>query len=345
MTRLSRTILVLGSVVLAVGTLAFPATAGSPRFTFHLDLGDPCLSGTGRTDARHRVSLFTPGGLLRDRVVVRSRGATYRACFILDMNANDRLRVRSGGQGRTFRIPDIQPFVDRVTDKVSGRAPAGTKVSLSLEDVVPVQRTAVARPDGRYQVDFTSARDISAGDAILAQWAHGGDAVNALQVTPFIIFKVFDDALDGSANRGADVSIELLAADGRHRGDAHAEPGKYGQFESTFRNEDGAPIYPSPGDRILAPEIASDLDLLVPSMPLHADAAADVVRAGCMPGARYFLLIESSGDVAELRGRADDDGHIERSVGRSIDIRPDTFVLLQCRYETGDAIQRWLRVP
>lgn len=344
--RLRRRVVgMLACIVLGVALTPQAAHAGIHTFTFQLDLGDPCFSGHGHEDARHSVSLLTPDGHIRDQLVVRSRGDRFRACFALDMNPNDRLRVRSQGDRRTFRIPDIKPFVDRTTDKVKGRAPAGTEVMLMLADDNDLVRTVVADDDGWYRTDFTSKWDIRGTDPVIARWQHEGDEVLAVQITPFVIFNLVDDVVHGAANRGADVSIELLNRDGLPRGDARGEPDQGGQFETFFRDPAGTPVYPRRGDRIVAPAIASDVDLLVPAMSIRPDLEADVVRARCAPDARFFMLIQEEVNVLLLHGRADGTGRLEKFVGDRLDIRRGTNITLQCQYPTGDVIERWLRVP
>jgi hypothetical protein len=328
--------------VVAMTSVAAPAVAGGPTFTFSLRIGQACTAGEGLPNTRHVVSLYTSSGRLKDRNRVMSVERSYTACFFQPILGRDRLVVEAKGQSRSFRVPALMPVIDRVSDEVTGHAKPGTNVDLTLfhsegfSPSQPYSRQTTVDAGGDYAADFSEVGIVGA-DQVEASWTNGRDVVQALAWASFITYGRVSSTVVGSARRGDDVRVEIVDSNGDVRGVANGGmPTVFQHFEAVFIDAAGDDVYPMRGDHVVAP-FTGDANLRVPRMFLIPDRRGDRVTGACMPESPFQLWV-FYGEIAPVEriGMTDADGDFSRSLG--IDLRRGDYMTLNCRYPTGDFV-------
>ena len=159
--------LTIGAV--SVVSLATPALAGPRPLTLDVGVGDYCVSGQAKSNAFVKVVIRDSIGNTKGRsaATVDPYGA-WQACvdyYADPIEAGDtiNLLVFTTGQKLSYTVPRITLDVNRVTDVVSGKAPAGTKLTIEAadssgplygHDPYDVTKHAKANGAGVYSHDF-----------------------------------------------------------------------------------------------------------------------------------------------------------------------------------------------
>jgi hypothetical protein len=342
---LSRRSLLISILLGSVIALPVTVTAANP-ISVQVITGVSCLNGTGPKNSEVIATLRTPSGAERGRARTRSdEFGTWATCFRLAdpttfINGGDRLQIKAGSRERSFRIPRLEPQVDRVRDVIEGRAAPNS----SLDIVVTHRKTfrnerdyfyqVTANPNGRWRVDTTSDFDLIGFDEIAVVNFAGGNLFGSASYVPALQLAVANNVVFGSVNNGTRVHIRLYDGDGHAKAHSTAGPLFFGTFEVAMFKRDGSAAYPASRDWVTS-TIASDAVLRIPTSELRGSAATDTIWGRCPPGAPYAL----SAGLKEFYGTAGADGRLQRDVGGRMDLKRGTELSLYCMFPTGDIWQ------
>jgi hypothetical protein len=342
--RAAASSVVLGSL------LGLPSGASAVEpITVSVELGWSCLGGTGPASSAVRVALKTPDGDLRDEALTRTDAdGNWAGCFRYDeftglntyVHAGDKLRVVIGGQARVIIVPDIEPTLGRLADTISGHAPAGSAVDVTIlhvngfSDGGEFHFHRIADDVGRYSVDTTTNVDLRGRDFVAVHVSTSSDHFWTGRYVPYIQVGLANSLVRGVANDGTNVEIVLTDSAGNFKG-KNSGLVVDGEFNRELFREDGSRAYPVDGDWVSG-NWASDGRLRMPQSYLVGSPPDDVVTGRCMANARYRLDIE----YQSFSGRTDSTGRFSKYVGRRMNLVRGQSLVLYCIYPTGDVWQR-----
>jgi hypothetical protein len=327
----------VGAVMAAAIWTPASAQAG---VSFDLTIGSNCLRGTASAPAGSQIHLALDSadglrhGLQHAKVAL---DGTWRACLNLSINAGDNLTARTeSGAHRIWRVPLVSATVDRSTNVVSGRAPAGAPVHLEIEPVgnaFATQGHAVADVvTGTYRHfrhDFTGELDIGGGMYVTAAASLGRDTVRADAFTLWVWMQRAQPVVHGYA--GGPIELVLQDPGGVIRATAHVDLA--GPFYVILADLDGNPVYPRPGDVINVPQVR-DGALVVPHGEENGDPSTNTIFGRCMPKVVWELGVHTG-----VGGMTDGTGHFSADFTGHGLVRDNQFLDIFCHYATGDLYQ------
>jgi hypothetical protein len=329
----------LGLLLAVAAPVQAAAAASTPPITISVGIGDPCFHGTGPASAVIRLRLTSPERIERGNRRVRSNEAGgFKGCFDVGVDSGNILGAHTHNVARRWQVPDVTVHVDRVTDTVRGRAPAGSALHAEVrrggngfEPDGHGSGDGTAAANGRYALDMSSQMDIGAGMVGYLTAQTGGDRVAAVGVALWLVTQ------QGQANLYGDASdplhIELRAADGHVRAtvDVVTGSGEY-RYLALLLDAYGQPVYPAPGDRIVVRGVA-DADLRIPVGAANGRVGTDVLYGRCMPNVAFDLW-----GRGQHKGTTNAHGRFSMALpGRPI--RRGDGVSLFCHYPSGDIYQ------
>ena len=312
---------ILGSLV----ALGGPATAAT-GITYQLTLGDDCFAGSGPVSKLLTFDLRRPNGTLAERVTDRTdSNGRFEACF----NPNDVLggwtlvAKRGTTKLRTFQIPNLTVVADRSDDTVKGRAPAGRRVTIEVQDCTTdpatcttvVTRKLTASAKGRYATDVTGDLDAVGQDLALVRIKTGaGDTIAQTVAFPYFFVWRSQNLLAVVGKSGRSIVVERLDGPGGTVLGTHTI--------TIPTNADGLwNLLFDAGDRFVA-DFEADATLDVPDASIEWVQAGDIVQGICLPSrpvvitryggqtwvvqadetGAYSLDVDANGGPADLTG-------------------------------------------
>ena len=330
--------------VLAGTLLAGPAaTMAANPISVEVFVGFQCVTGTGPHNARVLVTLRTPDGQVRDRAKSSSdRFGSWLACFrfglpTTNINGGDRLRIDVGSKTRFVVVPNLEPQIDRMADKVSGRAAPGKAVDIAITHYNGFREgslrtyTTTGNGKGRFSVDTTNDFDLTGFDLVQIVTQSGNDLFGSIAEVPGVIVSHASNVVEGAVNPGTNVHLRLTNSRGDVRAQATAGPFGFGRFIVEMYKSNGTAAYPTARDRLTA-SVAADAVLQMPVSQLRGSAAEDRVSGRCPPNAKFQLLVRNS----VYYGKADSNGAFVRNVKSKLDLKRGDELQLLCRFASGD---------
>lgn len=336
------------AAVLCVATLLtglLPVTAQAARpIAFRTVMG-ACPKGVASDSASLRVAWRDADGALKAAGATTAApngswtfcGSTAGDPSPEGLEAGDRITVAErGGTERTYTVPRFGVRIDRQTDVVSGRAPVGTKVHLTVAN--ETQDATIDLPvdaDGRFSGDLTDRLDVRGGDLVTMEQAVGRDTLKTTIRAPWIRVWVGRAVLDWVGAPGVAGLVGLSTADRR---EATAPVGE-GSGRGRFLDANGDPVRPRAGDLVDATIVASDARLRIPDVRLTLVASTDVVIAECPAGLRYQLTVLKGGTSTsrwELWGEST--GRTEQDLTGRLNVVAGSIAVLDCIQATGDRV-------
>lgn len=346
--RLWMRVAMMAFLVLALVPAA--PTAAAAAITFNLAIGDRCVYGTKPAGGTLTVTLVAPNGIQRDKRKDASGEPTWSVCFRVSTRPGDRIRAVRGSVRRTITVPTVTATLDRVTDVLSGRAPAGRTLTIRAQhcslsgDCDPlVSRTATADARGRYRKDLTSGVDIRGADvAIVSYQTSAGDLFGRYTFAPFVVVggpgKV-TVMCAGTAER----RVILRRADGTERARAtfprpqRCDTDLFARLDKRFTRR-GRTLSPGVGNTIRS-DIASDARFTWRGMSLALVGGSFEGR--CFPNAGFtvaLLSVDGGLNVFDriVTGTTATDGTFAEAIKPGTQIELDDRVRLVCETPRGD---------
>lgn len=190
----------------------------------------------------------------------------------------DSLEFQHGPEAFDLEIPVLTAEVDTTSDAISGRAPAGTEVTVTARRLLAMQtRTVRSDTGGNYAVDFAGALDIVGGSAVTVRIELPGGHSLTLR-TAAANLRVFPEEarLTGVAPSLAQLEATVFGADGVRRGAADGAADLFGNFDLSLRGADGA-YYPVAGDVVRLRFGSTVREMIVPGLAFEWDTERELV--------------------------------------------------------------------
>lgn len=337
------------AALLAMVLLPAGASAAAD-ITFNLAIGDRCVYGTKPAGGTLTLTLFSPNGTQRAKGSDASGDERWRVCLKVAPRPGDRLRAVRGSQRRTVTVPTVTATLDRVSDVLGGRAPAGRSLnvlaqhcSLLGECDDPVKRTIKADGRGRYRTDLTSRVDVRGSDvAAVSFTTSAGDVFGRYATAPLVVVSGKGYVAVMCAG-GADRTVVLRRADGTERARA-AFPGPQPCDTDVFARIDrrlarrGEAVSPNAGN-VVRSDIASDARFVWRGIAL--ELVGDTFQGSCLRNAPFLVMMSRvDGGLtyvdALVEGVTGDDGGFSEAVKPGTEIASGARIRLACETPRGD---------
>ena len=344
------------SVVLTLAALLpAPAAGGSIVLLFSAQIGSYCAQVTGGPPSTlHVVSLYTAEMELKDRVRVTSSDSGYvSACFADQIVSGDRLRASASGSTRTVTVPKLSLSINRVTDVVSGVAPAGVLVTFGLSKYAGLTNTseqryayATANGAGSYSVDVTSTFNLIGGDYVYGAINVGSDYYNVSTTVSYVHVLRASALIDGYLGQSRSATITLMTPTDAVRGRAVVVgESQIGSFSGRFITSTGIGVNARMGDKVSG-TFASDAAFTIPDVRVSADPATDILTGKCPPTRSYKMWARRANYSAQatVTGTSGPTGVFSRDVTATMNILSNDVLEVWCKLPTGDQVGRRGRV-
>lgn len=348
------------ALTLATATLGFagsPALAG-PFVGFSVTIGQASFEGTANANTTFEVIVTGKDGAEKGRETVTADADgdwSFPGGLDANVEIGDVFRAKSGQSTiERFTVPVLSVAGDRVADRVSGRAPAGSILSVGLvlcpvagassdlcSATSPVEVTSNAR--GRWALDLSgSAPD--GGDGIRAVWVSGRDRVTIPAIFPSLVVTPGAARLEGIFRPEARTSATLerggqVAARARIRGF-----GWYGVIYTLLRDAGGAPEKVRVGDRVSA-GIAGDARLRVRAISATVTESSAAATGTCLPNRAGVIQgrLTAIGSFFAVAFTADGAGDWSATLPSPADVGATWTVL--CATPAGDVLRASGEIP
>jgi hypothetical protein len=345
----------IGSALLL--TVGAPAVMAAPRpLTVNVAVGDSCVSGTARKNSFVKVVVRDAAGskILRE-VSDTGPSGDWQVCgygYPILTGARVRATVFETGQSRQFTVPKLTIATDRVSEVVSGKAPAGSTVSLEVSTAgasmvglpeYDFVQDVVASGSGTYSHDFSGdGIDLIGGTLATATWRSAGGAINVWRQTyvPGLAVVIGEAQFSGVFKPNAHLGIVVSHNSSEvATGDAVADPFYGGQISGQFVDADTEPYAIQPGDEIDAPGLGSDGTFTVPDIAGSATLATDQVSGTCFGGGLYGVyVIGPQYEFGFDFGMAAPNGSFTADLSSQLNIKKGFSVEIACYRTNGDIV-------
>lgn len=349
--------LVRGAAATAAAVLlsgAFAGTAlGAPRpLTMDVLIGDSCVSGFAKAGTVIKVTIKDGGGTVigRDAMIADSDGSWFgcESLFADALGAGMRIKVLDYDTHQTldYTIPRITLSVNRVTNVVSGKAPAGMKLAIEAADFSaplfgqdPYDEIAhvTVGGSGSYSHNFSNnGVDLMAGAQLEVRTRAAGGAITTRRdlVVPGVFVNIGQASFGGYMQPFQHLGIRLKAGGVRvATGDGVGDFS--GQFSSQFIDADGEAYRVAGGEKMIAPALG--ISWRVPKIAGTVDKATDKVSGTCFANKPFVVL---AGDFGLANGTTGATGKFTVDMSDQIDLRRGDEVLIACFTQAGDVVEQ-----
>jgi hypothetical protein len=273
---------------------ASPAVAGGAvPYTFDFGIGGCYVSGLAPINDSFTVTVRDPIGRFKASEAATADGSgnwSLDNCLGRDIESGDKITASDGTHTRTFTVPVLSVAANRVSDVVSGYAPASSTVHMTLYCSASGCPSSIAvnastTSAGKFSHDFTAAHDVKGGDYVYVYWtsAHA-DSVYVYGYFPNFSVTVGRSEFQGNATPNQVATLTLkhgstVKGTAKAVGNAHG-----GYFSADFRKANGSPALVEIGDTIV-PSFAGAVTL--PTVSVAGHASTDLVTGTC-PANRPF---------------------------------------------------------
>lgn len=342
--RTTGRLIAVAIAIVMLALLPSVAAAATRPIAFRIVMG-ACPKGTASDDATLRVDWRDADGLLKATGVTKASstglwvfcGSPSGDPSPEGIEPGDAITVAvRGGTSRTLVVPRFLVRVDRQTDVVSGRAPAGTEVHVTVRNETQDASSDLAVDGvGRFSGDLTDRFDIRGGDLVTIEQMQGRDRLTASVRAPWVRVWLGRARLDWSGLAGMAGLVTLIAADRR---EATAPVGE-DTGTSRFLDVTGDPLRARVGDTVDATVLARDGRISIPDVRLTIAASTDVVVATCPAGLLYRLTVLKGGtSTARWEVWGNSSGRNVHELTGRLNVVKGSLAILDCELATGDRI-------
>jgi hypothetical protein len=349
------------TVSVVVGALVIaPTTAvAAPAYTFDVHIVSPCVRGTGPANDTLTITLKDRNGVVVDTKTTTTNGSGSFAmsnCFKRQVKGQDRIRATNGHVAREFVVPALKITVNRVTDLVSGRAPAKSSVSFrgcyyhDYSACLDILGSTNTKADGTFVKDFSST-DLHGGDWAQVMWSSpSGDLVTRQGNAPYATATVGDPTVRGYAPPGQAVGVKLRRSGSTIATASGTATGDTGYWSGDFHRSGGSLVGLRAGDALVG-SWATDASLTIPTTSVTGNVTTDHVTGRCLPN-RPVLAYAHRANWSSLSYAypiADATGHFNADMSNSLyptfDLKHGDIVEIYCRSARGDQVYFTGTVP
>jgi hypothetical protein len=355
----SRTVVrVAIAATLTIGTIGstwLQASATTPAYTFFVFLRNTCVSGGGPASTAFSLEQIARNGTpIQTKPGNTAPSGEFTVCFTNSVRSRQTLFINDGVDHRSFTIPVLTAAANRVTDVVSGRAPAGVQVRVGgthhtgfgLGSPIP-QVNTTANSKGHFSADLSAKVNLLGADYYSVVFTtKSGDLVEDTGSVPFMSPAIGEASVYGTVNRGQAVTITERTAAGTLKGSGHGIGSTFGgDFSVQLADKNNATVLTRPGDRVSG-SFASDATLRIPRISVKANSSTDTVTGNCRPHMPFSVFASNKGGGGDSlqTGTTAADGtfSVDMSSGSSatFDLKAGDGVVLRCRFASGDRVSK-----
>ncbi len=296
-------------------------------------------------------------GFVKDRAPATTDGTgdlEMTRSFHAIIENGDFIRATDGvaAHTRTFQVPRIAANINRVTNAVSGKGPAGESVDVSACVYTSVSGcttdgpyTALVDSNGDWSYDF-SPTNLRGDDSVYVDWSDAlNDSVERQLTVPFATVIFGGNTFLGTAARGSLVHMSLRNKNGnlKAKSQASAAPlfGSSVVFFGEWRKQ-SYPVNVRAGDRVVG-TYASDGTMIVPSVTATPNAGTDRISGHCFNNAAFEVSARhnDNSDSAYFDGTTGATGTFNIDIttnNPAYDLLSNDEILLECQNSKGDLI-------
>ena len=335
---------VLGAALLAL-LPALPVRAAT--FTFNAAINTPSVSGTGPPNNSTTLTLFSADGTLIDRDIVTSSPAgTWSVQFEAPIVVGSKIRASANSQTRLVTVPQLSIKANRVTDVLSGKAPANRPLTLTVghnETLDPFDSTShgthtTSDGSGSWSRDTTPLVNFDGADAATAELStSAGDVFSVTTDVPWMSVRRASSSVEAQLNNATSATIKLRRANGVLRATANLSwSASVFLSEGSFANASGDLVDVSAGNKVVG-SFATDATFTVPAIAVAGDASTDQVTGHCMNNVPYRLVVIKPGIGSNIaHGTTNGSGNVSATISG---LELSSKLTLTCRFATGDVIE------
>ena len=339
-------------------TVWAPGAAAAPRpLSVDVNIGDSCVSGEAKKNAFVKVVVRDAAGNIKLREVADTGPyGEWGVCGYADtIRTGDKVKVVvfETGQSRKFTVPQLTIDANRVSEIVSGKAPAGSVIMVAVSSVgasyvglpeYDVTESVVAGAGGTYSYDFSAdGIDLIGGATAAATWKSAGGAVQVHRLTsvPGLMVTIGQAQFSGSFKPNAHLGITVThGASQVATGDAIGDSYYGGQVYGQFVDADAEPYAIATGDWINAPALGSDGTFQVPQIDGSANLSTERVSGTCFASGLYVVAVAGP-DYYEFGltfGTAAANGTFTADLSDQLNIRKNFTVQIGCYTANADLV-------
>jgi len=277
-----------GSLLAGLLVPAAAAAASSPT-PFDVWLGSNCV-GTYAAPANEMFTLVwkdVHGTLVAHQSVTTDAYGDWQFCSTGHVvNTGDTFKATAGTTTNTFVVPVLALSVNRVHDRLTGLAPAGTLVHIhcditnGFEPCIWHQR---ARADINGKWSQSVPFPVIGGYHFDIKWkSDDGDSASVYGQAPYVTPELGTAKVSGAYDDGKSANLFLYDASMTLKGTASITGDAYdGSFGAKFIDAGGHTVNVAAGDTIDATALASNAEFVIPQIQATAVASTDRVSGSC----------------------------------------------------------------
>ncbi|MFN8622978.1 MAG: hypothetical protein U0869_19745 [Chloroflexota bacterium] len=348
--RLGAMAAIMGGAALAIGMLPGTASAAAPLVQFDANYNDCAIYGIGPRLTTIKVSWKDADGTFKHVQTVKSKanGMWQTTCDPDEsVEKGDVFLARIGTKSRQFVVPPLNVRIDRVTDTISGKAPADTQLKIDL----PTKGSKDATSDGGGAYSYNAS--LAGEDLIGSQWittsftTASGDVVERSLQVPYVLAYRGRALIKMVGRPGSIMQVDLQRA-ASTIGSVRCALGPTGTCWLSFTDDDGHTVKVQ-ADDVIAIQGISDGSFVVRNITVSGVPTTDVISGSCDTNRATPWYLEAYRPVGagfvSRAGTTTTAGTFSRDVTSKYDLRSGDKVFAECQSPAGDWIARFITVP
>lgn len=328
-----------------IAGMTAPASAG-PTYTFGVHMGSGCVDGAGPADEPVTAVLKDGSHILDTQSTSAASNGIWAVCFTMPVHAGLTLVAKNGPSRRAMRIPAFTVRGDRVSNVVSGLAPATMHVDIEITQceisscTIPPPFHAVADAQGHYARNVNGGPhplDLKGQATMVATFQTvDGDRFQVVRDTPWFIASLPNQVVLQCGQAGTTVVFALRKGDGTLRSSAsHAIVDRCSPMDFRFRHS-GSPVAIHPGN-VITGSFASDARMTWPHMAATGDTSTNVVSGHCFRDAGFQITMSRNGGGSfGWSDATDSSGDFAKALGVYWTLMSGDSLTLVCQDHAGD---------
>src|SRR4051794_30429945 len=354
--RIARLAAASVGAALMVGALAAPVLGAQRPLTMDVLIGDFCVQGTAKPDTVIKIMIKDSAGNSKGHEAFMSEDdGFWSGCvdFFSDgFTTGDSIRVTDydTDQHLNYTIPRMTMSVNRVTDVVSGKAPAGMHMQLEAadfntplfgKDPYDIVKNVTANGSGEYSHDFgNDGADLMTGAflELSASGAGGTVTVHRIMNVPGLYVLFGHSDFQGYMPPYFPIGVTLKVG-GNEVASGHAVGDASGTYSGKFIDADGEQYHVIGGEALKAPKLG--ISWTVPHIDGNVNRQTDVVSGTCFPNAVWAVIAGFGGFANGTTGA---DGTFSIDMSDQTDIVKGDQVAIGCFTNAGDLVEQDLTV-
>ena len=349
--------LALGALLLALLPTAASASSFNPQVG--ANIGNCSVYGWNAGSKKSVVLTWKDSdGNLKNKQTVKSdsSGNFDGNCDYSErIEFGDTIQVTIGSGTRTLTIPKLTIAVDRVSNTVSGKGPAGDSVDVTgcERDMGCNDYTALTDgTTGAYSHDFSSDVDITGAGYGYVDWLspQGDDVENSADAQSIQIWEGRPGSslsFEASGAAGQQFTLHLLDGSLAPIGSSAVSFDQWGSYQNDIVDADGVRVRAHAGDTVDASGLASDAYFVLPAISVSGNVKTDKVSGTCLPNLPFSFEAYAFDYSRETSfdGTTNGSGSFSMKIAPQMKLKHGDHIDIYCTLSTGDQVAKHITVP